>query len=96
MYLYEKALGNKSTSDKYFITLLESPAIMAFGISRKILTENPIDLCDRSKLLSQQEQAGKNYNTINEESIAIVDCLLEYKSISTKQHKLCLLLEGLT
>ena len=44
-------------------------------------------LCDRLKLLLQEKHAGNNSDIINEEIVAIVDKLLEYKCISKKQHK---------
>ena len=61
---------------------------MASGISRTIiLSSNPNELCDRLRLLLQEEQAGNNSDLINDEIVAIVDKLLEYKCISKKQHK---------
>ena len=81
-------VGNKSTRDRTLITLLNSPAIMASGVSNTIfLSSDPDELCDRLKLLLQEKQAGNNSNIINEEIVAIVDKLLEYKCISKKQHK---------
>ena len=87
MHFDLKAPGNKSTRDRKLIKLLESPAIMASGITTIILSENPNELCDRLKLLLQEKQAGNNSDIINEEIVAIVDKLLEYKCISKKQHK---------
>ena len=75
-----------SNRDKSRIKLLNSTAIMASGISTKFLPSAPNELCDKSKLLLQEKQAGNNSNIINEKIIAIVDKLLEYKCISTKQH----------
>ena len=69
------------------IKLLKSPAIMSSRISSTILSSDPNELFERLKLILQQKQAGKNSNIIDEEIIAIVDNLLEYKCISTKQHK---------
>ena len=84
-----KTLGNKSTRDITLIKLLKSPAIIASGIPKSIfLSSDPNELCDRLKLLLQEKHAGKNNsNIINEEIIAIVDKLIEYKCISKKQHK---------
>ena len=42
--------------------------------------------CDTIKLLLQAKQAGNNYYIIFGEDFAIVDKIIEYKSISTKQH----------
>ena len=78
--------GRKSDRDKSLIRLLKSPAIMASGISTIFLSSNPNELCDRLKVLLQEKHAGNNSNIINE-IIAIVDKLLEYKSIFKKQHK---------
>ena len=91
MHFDTKAVGKKSTRDKTLITLLKSPAIMASGVTTTFLSENPNELCDRLKLLLQEKQAGNNSDIINQEIIAIIDKLLEYKCISKKQHKQILL-----
>ena len=52
-----------------------------------ILSCDPYELCDRLKLLLQEKQAGNNSDIINQEIVAMVDKLLEYKFISKKQHK---------
>ena len=67
--------------------LLKSPAIMASGISTIISSSDSNELCHRIKFLLQEKQAGINSNIINDEIVAIVDNLLEYKCISKKQHK---------
>ena len=85
------ALGNKSTRDRTPIKLLNSPAIMASGITTLFLSENAVELCDRLRLLLQEKQAGNNSDIIDQEIIAIVDKLLEYKCISKKEHKQILL-----
>ena len=85
-----KSTGRPSTRHTSIVNILESPAIMASGISRtKILSFNPNELCDRLKLLLQEkkEKAGNNSDIINDEIVAIVDKFLEYKCISKKQHK---------
>ena len=80
--------GNKSDRDKSIIRLLRSPRIMASGVSKTIfLSSDPDELCNRLKLLLQEKQAGNNSHLINDEIVAIVDKLLEYKCISKKQHK---------
>ena len=90
MHFDTKAVGKKSTQDKTLIKLLESPGLMvsAPGVSKTIfLSSDPDELCDRLKLLLQEKNAGNNSDIINEEIVAIVDKLLEYKCISKKQHK---------
>ena len=83
-----KENGNKSNRDKSIKRLLESPAIMAFGVSKTIfLSSDANELCDRLKLLLQEKHAGNNSDIINDEVVAIVDKLLEYNCISKKQHK---------
>ena len=82
-----KQKGKKSNRDKSIIRLLKSPAIMASGISKKLfLSSVPDELCNRLKLLLQEKHAGNNSDLINEEIVAIVDKLLEYKCITKKQH----------
>ena len=87
MHFDTKALGKKSTRDKTLIKLLKSPAIMASGVTTIFLSSDPDELCERLKLLLQEKHAGKNSDIINEEIVAIVDKLLEYKCITKKQHK---------
>ena len=83
-----KAQGNKSTRDRTLVKLLKSPAIMASGVSNtKFLSSDPDGLCERLKLLLQEKQAGNNCDIVNQENVAIVDKLSEYKCISKKQHK---------
>ena len=79
--------GNKSDRDKSIIRLLRSPRIIASGVTTIFLSENADELCDRLKLLLQEKHAGNNSDIINDEIVAIVDKLLEYKCISKKQHK---------
>ena len=90
MHFDQNAVGNKSTRDRKLIRLLKSPGLMvsASGISKTIfLSSDPDELCERLKLLLQEKHAGNNSDKINEEIVAIVDKLLEYKCISKKQHK---------
>ena len=79
--------GKKSDRDESIVRLLRSSAIMASGVSKTIfLSSDPNELCDRLKLLLQEKHAGNNSDLINEEIVAIVDKLLEYKCITKKQH----------
>ena len=91
MILDEKVLGKKSNRDKSLIRFLKSPAIMASGFSTMFSPENPIKLCDRLKILLQEQRVGENSDLIVEEVVAIAVKLIEYKCISFKQHKFLLL-----
>ena len=83
-----KSTGRQSIRHRYIIKILESPAILASGISRtKILSSDPNEVCDRLRLLLQKKHGGNISNLIDEEIVAIVDKVLEYKCISKKQHK---------
>ena len=83
-----KSTGRPSIRHTSIIKILESPAIMASGISKTIfLSSDPDELCERLKLLLQEKRGGNNSNLIDEEIVTIVDKLLEYKCISKKQHK---------
>ena len=85
-----KAQANKSTRDKTLIKMLKSPGLMisASGVSKTIfLSTYPDEICNRLKLILQEKHAGINSDIINDEIVAIVDKLLEYKCISKKQHK---------
>ena len=103
MYFDERAPGNKSTRDRSLIRLLKSPGIIVSGsgvpsshkknLSEKqdFLSSNPNELCDRVKFLLQEKQAGNKSDIIDEKIIAIAHKLLEYKCVSTKQHKILLI-----
>ena len=69
---------------------------MVSGISTKFLSFDPDKLCDRLKLLLQEIQTGNNSDIINDEIVAIIDKLLEYKCISKKQHKQVLIKRNLS
>ena len=84
-----KAQGNKSTRDRTLKKLLKSPGLIvsASGVSKTIfLSSDPDELCDRLRRLLQEKQAGNHSDMINDEIVAIVDKILEYKCISKKQH----------
>ena len=90
MHFDMKAPGNKSIRDRKLIKLLKSPGLIvsASGVSKTMfLSSDPHELCDRLKLLLQEKHGGNNSDLINDEIVAIVDKLLEYKCISKKQHK---------
>ena len=75
-----KSTGRPSTRHTSITKILELPAIMASGVSKTIfLSSDPNEICDGLKLLLQEKHAGKNSNIVNEEIVAIVDKLLEYK-----------------
>ena len=86
----QRAVGINSTRDETLIKILKSPGLIvsASGGSKTIfLSSDPDELCDRLKILLQERHAGNNSDIINDEIIAIVDKLFEYKCISKKQHK---------
>ena len=90
MHFDMKAVGKKPTQIKTLIKFLKSPGLIvsASGLSKTIfLPCNPDELFDRIKLLLQEKHAGNNSDSINDEIVAIVDKLLEYKCITKKQHK---------
>ena len=85
-----KAPSNKSTRDRTLIKILKSPGLIvsASGVSKTIFLSSDLDeLCSRLKLLLQEKHAGNKSNINNDEIVAIVDKLLEYKCISKKEHK---------
>ena len=83
-----KSVGRPGVRHTSIIKILDSPAILASGISRTIfLSSNPDELCDRLKILLQEKHAGNNSDLLNQEIFSIVDNLLEYKCISKKEHK---------
>ena len=82
-----KSIGRPSVTHTSILKTLNSPAIMASGISNIIiLSSDPDEHCDRLKLLLQEIQAGNNSDLINREIVAIVDKLLDYKCITKNQH----------
>ena len=77
----------KSSRDKNLKNYFNKRAILASGLETNFLSENPNELCDRLRLLLQEEQAGNISDMINQEMVAIFDKLLEYKFITSTQHK---------
>ena len=82
-----KQKGQKSDRDKSLIKKQKSPAIMASGLPTKFLPSFPEELCKRLNLLLQEEQAGNNYDKIDDEIVAIFDEIIDYNCVSKKQHK---------
>ena len=81
-----KSTGRPSVRHNSMIRLLDQPAIMASGVSKtKFLSSDPNELCNRLELLLQEKHGGNYSNIIDEEIVAIIDKLLEYKCISKKQ-----------
>ena len=71
--------GRKRNTDKSMKKLLKSPAIMASVVSKTtFLSSDPDEICDRKKLLLQEQQAGNNFDRINQEFVAIIEKLVEY------------------
>ena len=61
MHFDERGQGKKSTRDRTLMKLLNSPSIMASGISNiKFLSSDPDELCKRLKLFLQERHAGNN------------------------------------
>ena len=82
-----KSVCRPSVRHNSIVKILDSPAIMASGVTTIFLSENPDELCDRLRLLLPEKHAGNNSDLINDEIVAIIDKLLEYKCITKKQHK---------
>ena len=62
--------------------MLKSPGLLvsASGVSKTIfLISDPNEICDRLGFLLQEKQAGNNSDIINQEIVARVDKLIEYK-----------------
>ena len=83
-----KSIGRPSIRHNSITKILESPAVIASGISKTIfLSSDLYELCNRLKLILQEKHAGNNSDIINNEIIALIDNILEFKCITTKQHK---------
>ena len=83
-----KNKGRPSVRHNSMIRLLNQSPITASGFTKTIiLSSDPNELCDRLKLLLQEKHGGNNSNLIDEEIVAIIDKILEYKFLSKKQHK---------
>ena len=75
-----KSQGSKPTRETTLLNSFKSPAIMALGNSKtRFLSFDPVKLCDRLKLILQRKHGGNNCDKNNEEVVAIVQKLLEYK-----------------
>ena len=82
-----KNIGRKSPRDSSIVKLLKSLAILACGIFTIFSSSDPNVLCGKLKMLLQKKRAGNNSNIFNEEIVARIDKLLDYKSITHSKHK---------
>ena len=88
----EKALGNKNTSDKTLLRLLDSPFIIAKSLQKESFSytrwpsSNYSEFCDRLKLLLQEKKARTKSNLTDEKNDSVAGNLLEDNCISTKSH----------
>ena len=90
-YSDKRAQRNENFTDRSLITLVKSPAIMASRTFTLFLYQEIImNFVIEKKLLLEKKLAENNSNRIVEEIVAIADELLEYKGISTEQHKILL------
>ena len=64
-----KNIGRKCTRDSSIVELLKLPAIRASRISTIFLSSDPNELCDRLRLIIQQNQFGNDTNTFDSEII---------------------------
>ena len=51
------------------------------------LSDNPNEICDRLHLIIQEKQARNDTTRFDNELVAKIDKILEYKSITSTQHK---------
>ena len=87
-----KNKGRPSIRHSSMIRVLNQTPITASGFTKTIiLSSDPNELCDRLKILLQEKHGGNNSNLIDEEIVAIIEKLLEYKCSSKKQQKQILL-----
>ena len=77
---------DKSSRDKKLIQNYYNKRVLpACGLKTNFFSENPNEVCDRTKLLLQEKRAGNKTNIINEEIFALVDEILENKCITSTQ-----------
>ena len=79
--------GKSSRHENLLGNFYNKRVILASGLNTISLPENPYELFDRLKLLLQEKQASINSDMNNQEMVAIFDKLLEYKCITSTQHK---------
>ena len=78
----------KSNRDRPLINDHHNKRALLASVQEVIfLSEHPNELCDRLCLIIQQKQAGNDTNKFDNEIVAILDKLLEYKSITSSQQK---------
>ena len=70
-----KQKGQKSPEEESLLQILNSPAVLASGISIIFLSPDLNELCDRLKLLLQEKQAGNSSNINDEEFVVKADKL---------------------
>ena len=89
MIFDKNSVGIKSNRDSSPFRLLESPAkISSRSSNTRFVSFNPKKFCDRFTSLLQKKPAGHNFDLITEESIAVMNKLLQFKCNTIKQHLL--------
>ena len=79
--------AKKIEIETLIITIIIKEIYWQQVFKKSFFSENPIELCNRLYLLIQEKQAGNDTKKFDNEIVAIFDNLLEYKSITPKQHK---------
>ena len=80
---------SKNSRDKNLMkNFYHKRALLESGVQEVFfLSENPNDLCNLRRLKFQGKQAGKHNTRFDNEMVAIIDKLLEYKCFTPTQHK---------
>ena len=77
----------ESLRDKTLINNFYKRAILLYGLRTISLSESLNELCDKSKLLLPEKQAGNISKINSEETVAIIDKINAYQWITPTQHK---------
>ena len=73
----------KSPREKNFIENCYDKRALRFRLLRShFFSDNPIELCNRMRLIAKEKEAGNNKTIFDNEMVAITDKLLEYKCIT--------------
>ena len=87
MHFNTRATGKSNRHKNLIKNYYNTRAILASELKIIFLSGNPNELCERLKLLIQEKRADNDSGMTNQEMVAIIDELLEYKNFTPTQHK---------
>ena len=82
MHFDIRAKGKSSRDENFIKNFFNKRVIPASGLKTTFLPENPNEIYDKLKFLVKEKQGENDSNKINQQMVAIIGKLLEYKNMT--------------